>query len=100
MSAALETEESLHEFAIDLAGSKIDWPNRTIRQVSLISLGEARGHDVFADQKSFEQGFHVLTETGPVKVKAKHRGGTFEVIGYVDSYERGDSKVFGDLHIY
>lgn len=99
-NAVLEQEQSLHQFAIDIRNSPVDEANRTIHKVSLISLGEARGHDVFIDQKSLEQVYDVLNETGPVKVKAKHRGGTFEVIGYVDNYSRGQSKVLADLHIY
>lgn len=89
-----------HCFDISLGGAKIDPQNRTIRQVSLISLGEAKGHDVFVDQKTLSQVFDRLTEYGTLKVKADHGSGVLSTIGYVDSFEMGDGKVLGDLHVY
>lgn len=89
-----------YRFSIDLAGSKIDPNNRTIRQVSLISLGEAKGHDVFVDQKTLSQVFDKLTELGSLKVKADHGSGVLSTIGYIDQFEMGQDKVIGDFHIY
>lgn len=89
-----------YRFDISLGGAKIDPQNRTIRQVSLISLGEAKGHDVYVDQKTLAQVFDKLTELGTLKVKADHGSGVLSTIGYVDSFEMGDDKVLGDLHVY
>lgn len=89
-----------YRFSIDLTGSKIDPNNRTIRQVSLISLGEAKGHNVFVDQKTLTQVFDKLTELESLKVKADHGSGVLSTIGYIDQFAMGQDKVLGDFHVY
>lgn len=87
-------------FSISLNGSKIDPSTSTIRQVSLISMGEARGHDCYVDQTTLQQVFDCLTEMTTLKVKSDHGSGVLSTIGYVDSFCLGNGKVIGDLHIY
>lgn len=104
----LETAE-IHRYNFSLGDSKIDLGASTIRQVSLITEGEARGHTtgkehgflpVMVDQTTLSQVYECLTELGSLKVKADHGSGVFSTAGWVDNFERGDDKVFGDLHIY
>lgn len=94
------TTITCYRFSIDLNGARIDPNTRTIRQVSLISLGEAKGHNVFVDDKTLQQVFDRLTELGSLKVKADHGSGVLSTIGYVDQFDKNDKQVLGDFHVY
>jgi hypothetical protein len=89
-------------FQVSLKDSdaKVDPEEGVIQRVSLISLGEARGHDVFVDKTTLQQVFDQATELGSVKVKADHGSGVFATIGYVDNFSMNDKQVLGDFHIY
>ncbi len=91
-----------HFFQVSLKDSeaKIDPGTGTIKGVSLISLGEARGHDVFVDITTLRQVFDKAVELGTVKAKADHGSGVFATIGYLDNFSMNEKQVLGDLHIY
>ena len=87
--------------------SLVDEKTSTIHSVSLISLGEAKGHRsdktgarVFVDQTTLAQVFKCCDTSGTIKVKVDHGSGVFSTIGYVDKFELENSRVIGDLHIY
>jgi len=87
--------------------SLVDEKTSTIHSVSLISLGEAKGHrsdktgaKVFVDQTTLAQVFKCCDTSGTIKVKVDHGSGVFSTIGYVDKFELENSRVIGDLHIY
>jgi hypothetical protein len=87
--------------------SLVDEQTSTIHSVSLISLGEAKGHrsdktgsKVFVDRTTLAQVFKCCEESGTLKVKVDHGSGVFSTIGYVDKFELEESRVIGDLHIY
>jgi len=85
----------------------VDENDSTIHSVSLISLGEAKGHrsdktgaKVFVDKTTLEQVYQCCKSCGTIKVKVDHGSGVFSTIGYVDQFTLEDSRVIGDLHIY
>ena len=85
----------------------VDENDSTIHSVSLISLGEAKGHrsdktgaKVFVDKTTLEQVYRCCETSGTIKVKVDHGSGVFSTIGYVDQFALEDSRVIGDLHIY
>jgi len=87
--------------------SLVDEKTSTIHSVSLISLGEAKGHrsdktgaKVFVDKTTLEQVYRCCESCGTIKVKVDHGSGVFSTIGYVDQFTLEDSRVIGDLHIY
>lgn len=87
--------------------SLVDEQASTIHSVSLISLGEAKGHrsdktgsKVFVDQTTLAQVFKCCEIERSIKVKVDHGSGVFSTIGYVDKFQLEDSRVIGDLHIY
>lgn len=92
--------------ALETVDSRIDEDSGTIQQVSLIRLGEAKGHkdddgrQVFVDKTTLQQVYDYCVTTGAIKLKADHGGGVFTTIGYVDNYSLQTDKVSGDAHIY
>jgi len=93
-----------YEFSIE--ESKVDAPNGTIRQVSLISLGRAKGHQtddgeqIWVDGKTLDQIFDCLTELGTLKLKIDHGSGVMSTAGWFDQFEKTSSKILGDMHVY
>jgi hypothetical protein len=93
-------------YDFEIGDSKIDSKNSTIRQVSLISLGQAKGHEteegkqIWIDGKTLSQIFDCLTELGSLKVKEDHESGVMSTLGYVDGFEKTGSQILGDLHVY
>lgn len=94
----------IYEFSIDDA--KIDPKTSTIRQVSLITLGEAKGHEtkngeqIWVDGTTLNQVFNCLTQMGSLKLKADHGSGVFSTAGWIDNFEKSGSKIIGELHVY
>ena len=79
----------------------------TISGVSLISIGEARGHRstesglrLLVDQTTLKEVYDCCCEMGSVKVKVDHGSGILSTIGFVDGFGLGDGKVTANLHIY
>lgn len=103
--------EPRHYFSA-LLDSKVDEDSKTIRKVSLISEGEARGHrsydgeddevgkPVFVDATTLQEVFDYCRAVGSVKVKVDHGSGVFSTVGYVDAFALEPSRVTGNLHIY
>lgn len=77
-----------------------------IHQVALISLGDAKGHfdsngqQVVVDQTTLEQVFNFCKKVGSIKLKADHRSGVMQTIGFVRGFSLSESKVLGDVYIY
>lgn len=87
--------------------SNIDEAKSTIKGVSLISLGEARGHTsnltgakIMVDGTTLTQVFECCQNEHTVKVKLDHGSGVLSTIGYVDNFELETNRVTADLHIY
>ena len=84
----------------------VDESNNCINRVSLISIGEARGHRDYAgrqmhvDQTTLYQVYKSCLEKGSIKVKADHGSGVFSTAGFVDNFVLENGRVCADLHIY
>ena len=93
-----------YDFSID--GGNIDSANSTIKKVSLISIGEARGHklesgeQIWVDGKTLNQVFDCLTQMGTLKLKVDHGSGVMSTAGWIDGFEKKGSKIVGDMHVY
>ncbi len=99
-------EKPKHLFQVLPDDSRIDEKNGVIRKVSLIALGEARGHrdekgrQVYVDATTLDQVFDYCKALGSIKIKADHGGGVFTTIGYADNFKRGYDRVLADAYIY
>lgn len=84
----------------------IDTENGIIRTVSLIELGDAKGHfdkkgrQVIVDDVTLEQIFKECKKLGSIKVKADHGSGVFEIVGWADNFSLTANKVTADVHLY
>ena len=84
----------------------VDAENGIIRQASLISLGEAKGHfdskgrQIMVDETTLEQIFKKCKNLGTIKVKADHGSGVFEIVGWADNFALTSNKVLADVHLY
>jgi len=93
-------------FFTQLENFKVDPSNGLIKQASLITLGDARGHfdkkgrQVMVDGVTLEQIFSQCKKLERVKVKADHGGGVFTVVGWADNFALTADKVLADIHIY
>ena len=85
-------------FSIDK--SRVDLRNGVIYGVSLISKGEAKGHEMFVDDTTLDQVLQYALQSGSIKVKADHGSGVFSTIGFVNNFAKEDGKVIGDFHVY
>lgn len=94
-------ELTIHEFeTATLSASKVDAEAGIIHDVSLMSVGEARGHNMFVDTTTLSQVFDVANKAGSIKVKADHGSGVLSTIGYIDNFRMSMDQVVGDLHVY
>jgi hypothetical protein len=91
---------------LDLSESKVDRENNVIKGVSLVSLGEARGHKKFADQKTLEQ-VRDCAKKYKSGLRVMFNPNTFNhgdasLAGYIPSSSIvvQDGKVLGDLHVF
>ena len=84
----------------------IDSENGIIRTVSLIQLGDARGHfdkkgrQVIVDETTLDQIFKECKKLGKIKVKADHGSGVMEIVGWADNFSLTAEKVTADVHLY
>ena len=84
----------------------IDAAKRTIRGVSLISAGAAKGHtdedgkQVMVDGTTLRQVFDKCVEAGTLKVKLDHGSGVSCTVGWLERFALTATQVLGDLHIY
>ena len=70
-----------------------------IRGVSVITEGEARGHDLKIDGKTVEQMLEACqaSNSGRVKTKLNHRSGIESVFGYLSEFRIEGPKLVADL---
>jgi hypothetical protein len=103
-SEKIKNEKS---FAMKNTTSNVDEAKSTIRGVSLISVGEARGHTsnltgakIMVDGTTLTQVFECCQNEHTIKVKLDHGSGVLSTIGYVNNFELETNRVTADLHIY
>lgn len=84
----------------------IDAEKGIIRTVSLIEMGDAKGHfdkkgrQIIVDDTTLEQIFKECKKLGSIKVKADHGSGVFEIVGWADNFALTANKVTADIHLY
>ena len=89
-----------------LETEQIDLENGIIRSVSLMEMGDAKGHfdkkgrQVIIDTVTLQQVFSACNKLGSIKVKADHGSGVFEIVGWADNFSLKADKVCADVHIY
>jgi hypothetical protein len=101
----IQAGEKLSKY--DMNSTTIDADAGTISGVSLISIGEARGHRstesglrLLVDQTTLQEVYDCCCQMGSVKVKLDHGSGILSTIGFVDGFGLGGDKVTANLHIY
>lgn len=71
-----------------------------IRGVSIITRGQARGHDLIIDQTTLQQVVVAAQEyENGVKVKVDHGSGVYSIVGSVRDFRIDGDRVKGDLHL-
>tara|TARA_R110000868_G_scaffold59271_3_gene181962 strand:- start:2977 stop:3990 length:1014 start_codon:yes stop_codon:yes gene_type:complete len=87
-------------------GHAIDETSGTIRQVSLMEIGNAEGHfdkegrQMIVDETTLKQVYEFCVKNGNLKVKADHGSGVMATIGWADNFALTANKVTADFHIY
>ena len=91
---------------LNLKGSRVDRDNGIIKGVSLISLGEAKGHDKLCDRKTLES-VRDCAQTYGDGLRVRFNPNTFAhgpamLAGRIpaDSIHIKGDKTLGDLHLY
>lgn len=88
------------EYQFDVNG-RIDDANGVVHGVSLITMGNARGHNLEVDETTLEQ-LKISLENTPapgIKAKLNHRSGVEAVFGYIKNFHVIGDKLTGDLHM-
>lgn len=72
----------------------------TIEGVSIISVGEAKGHGLFVDMQTLQE-VKSCAETykGGVKVNLDHGAGIKDIVGFVDNFRIIGEQLLGDLNL-
>jgi capsule polysaccharide export protein KpsE/RkpR len=72
----------------------------TIEGVSIISVGEAKGHGLFVDMQTLQE-VKSCAETykGGVKVNLDHGAGIKDIVGFVDNFRIIGDQLLGDLNL-
>lgn len=91
---------------IDLSESRVDRDNNVIKGVSLVSLGEARGHNKIADQHTLQQVLDCAKEyKNGLRVRfnpTTFNHGDAGLAGFIPPTTLAikDGQVTGDMHVY
>ena len=102
---ALDTKMNKYGFSVQsFKETSVDKDAGTMLGVSLITTGEAKGHDLFVDDDSIDT---ILSSIRDTKLPAylTHRGALFEdrltrEIGYFTNFRTKDNKLIGDFHAF
>jgi len=87
-------------FFQSLAESKVDREAGVIAGVSVISVGEAKGHGMFVDGTTLEQvKLAAESHADGVKVKTDHWSGFNGIVGLIKNFSIDGDKLRGDLHL-
>lgn len=87
-------------FFQSLAESKVDRETGVISGVSVISVGEAKGHGMFVDATTLEQvKLSAEQHEDGVKVKTDHWSGFNGIVGVIKNFQIDGDKLRGDLHL-
>jgi len=68
--------------------------------VSILTVGEAKGHDLLIDQTSLEQALAVAQTMKRIKVTMGHGAQVDGILGYIDSFVIKGDRLMGDLTLF
>jgi hypothetical protein len=71
-----------------------------LKNVSILTLGEARGHNLLIDEKSLEQALAVAQSMKRIKVTMGHGAPVTGILGYIDGFRIEDERLMGDLTLF
>src|SRR5205809_5866007 len=79
---------------------EIDEAKGIIRDVSVVTIGEARGHDVLVDATTLQQVKKSAKQyKGGIKVAIDHGSGFDGIVGYLRNLHVDGDKLLADLHL-
>jgi hypothetical protein len=72
---------------------------KQLQAVSIMTVGEAKGHGVYVDMRTLERMQSILLDCGKTQVKADHETGLMNVVGYIENPRIDGQKLVADLTI-
>jgi hypothetical protein len=69
-----------------------------LKNVSILTIGEAKGHNLYVDETSLQEALTVAQSMGRIKVTNGH-GATqvMDILGYVENFKIESQRLLGDL---
>jgi hypothetical protein len=71
-----------------------------LNSVSILTVGEARGHNLKIDQTSLEQALKVAQSMKRIKVTMGHGAPVTGILGYIDNFLIKGDRLLGDLNLF
>jgi hypothetical protein len=71
-----------------------------LSNVSILTIGEAKGHNLLIDQKSLEQALEVANSMKRIKVTMGHGAEVSGILGYIDGFRIDGERLMGDLTLF
>jgi hypothetical protein len=71
-----------------------------LNSVSILTVGEARGHNLKIDQTSLEQALKVAQSMNRIKVTMGHGAPVTGILGYIDNFSIKGDRLLGDLNLF
>ena len=69
-----------------------------LKNVSILTAGEAKGHNLLIDETSLQQALAVAQSMGRIKVTNGHGAQqVMDILGYVENFRIEGSRLLGDL---
>ena len=68
--------------------------------VSILTVGEAKGHNLTIDQTSLEQALKVAQSMKRIKVTMGHGAPVTGILGYIDNFLIKGDRLMGDLNLF
>jgi len=69
-----------------------------LTEVSILTVGDAKGHNLKIDETSLQQALQVAQTMGRIKVTNGHGAGTvMDILGYVENFKIKGDRLLGDL---
>ena len=71
-----------------------------LSDVSILTVGEAKGHNLLIDQTSLEQALAVALTMKRIKVTMGHGAEVSGILGYIDGFKIEGDRLMGDLTLF
>ena len=88
-----------YSFETALSVGRIDKDAGVIHGVSVINLGEARGHGLHVDRTCMGQLLEIGNNSSRVPMRISHGSGPTETAGYITNFKIANDQLRGDLHL-